>query len=606
MKKICSPLYFIVPSLTLLFIMLGKASCTSSIPTIPTATSVAFIVSPTVSPTSIPASPTSTVLISTLRSTRTTQIAEFPADNKYPRPTYTPRPTPTPMPTAYPTLDSQGRLNFVLNALKTNRGCALPCWWGITPGKTTWEEMVNTFARQGIGLDVESNQLFLSIDNDKGYAEQAADVTFAEQDGRVQNIDIDAEYYHVLAEAKYSEVWRNYTLDKVLTHYGIPTEVYLHFTTEGGDWAPGISEYYDLWLVYDNRGIAIRYPGELIHDARGWYTCPVFGNVGGIEFRLYSPMSQPFTPDSESRYGPFISFSGTLKELTSLSLHEFYTIFNQEPPTQCLLVSDPHPWWYDKITLPKPSVILPVTQEEEYLVNNLSSNADCELPCWWGIKPGETTTQYVQQMFLNLGKSVSRNEDSRGLQYRVSLFGRHSPYPFDYTVEHRWFDQNGIVILFGVTGTALNWSPPQHFTQDWNRYALHEALARYGVPSKVLVHYWNFGWRYDITLVYEDKGFLIRYSGPINDAGDETSTKPMVICPVQNKPTEITIWMTKPAGDVLAKFQYGRWDLSPSHSPMPSLEEVTNMSVQTFYETFLNPNATTCLTVPRNKGEMAP
>lgn len=209
-------------------------------------------------------------------------------------------------------------------------------------------------------------------------------------------------------------------------------------------------------------------------------------------------------------------------------------------------------------------------------------------------------------MFLNLGKSVSRNEDSRGLQYQVSLFGRHSPYPFDYTVRHRWFDENGVVNLFGVTGSALNWSPPQHFAQDWSRYALHETLGRYGVPSKVLVHYWNFGVRYDITLVYEDKGFLIRYSGPIDDTGDESSKKPVIICPVKNKPTEITIWMTKPASDALAGFGYGRRDLSLSDQSMATLEEVTDMREQDFYQTFFNPDATVCLTVPRNKGEMAP
>ena len=361
---------------------------------------------------------------------------------------------------------------------------------------------------------------------------------------------------------------------------------------------------YDLWVEYANKGLAFRYPGELIHDNQGWYVCPVFGNVAGIEIRLHSLESTValIGPDlGDQGYG----FNGVLSDLTGVNLQKFHEMFKQNPPQGCLLIADPNPWWYDKITLPKPSMILPVAQEEEYLINNLASNADCELPCWWGIKPGETTSQSVQQMFLNIGKTVSRNEDSRGLQYRTSLLSRHSPYPFDYTVEQRWFDKNGIVNLFGVTGTALNWSPPQHFTQDWSRYALHEALARYGVPSKVLVHYWDFGWRYDITLVYEDKGFLIRYSGLIGD-GEIDYDKPLNICPTQNKPFEITIWMTQPASKALANFEYGRWDLSPSHSPMPALEEVSGMTVQDFYQTFLNPNATTCLTVPRNKGEMAP
>jgi hypothetical protein len=485
-------------------------------------------------------------------------------------------------------------------------GCELPCWWGITPGKTTWAEMVDTFVKEGIGFDpYQEKQLDLHAIADKDRPEQTVDVKFSENDGLVQSINIDTEYYYLLAESKYSEIWRNYTLGEVLTHYGIPTQVYLLLTTGAADWTPGMHGTYDLWVEYANKGIAIRYPGELIHDNQGWYICPVFGNVGGIEIRLQSPKSATplINPDlGDQGYG----FNGALEKLTRTSLQQFYEMFRQNPPQGCLLAADPNPWWYDKITLPKPPMILPAAQEEEYLVNNLASNDDCELPCWWGIKPGETTTQYVQQMFLNLGKSVSRNEDGRGLQYRASLFGRHSPYPFDCTVEHRWFDKNGIVDLLGVTGSALNWSPPQHFTQDWSRYALHEALARYGVPSKVLVHYWNFGVRYDITLIYEDKGFQIRYSGPIIGEESEISEKPVIICPTQNKPTEITIWMTQPASKALANFEYGRWDLSPSHSPMPALEEVTKMSIPDFYNAFLNPDATTCLTVPRDKGEMAP
>jgi hypothetical protein len=487
--------------------------------------------------------------------------------------------------------------------MKTNTGCELPCWWGITPGKTTWEEMVDTFVKQGIGFS-EEGQLGLSV-IEGDYRQHATNVRFLKTNNLVNAIDISTEPWHILALPKYTDLWQGYSLDRMLSEYGIPTQVYLLLTTGAADWTPGMHGTYDLWVEYANKGIAVRYPGELIGDNQGWYVCPVFGHIGGIEIRLQSPKSATplINPDlGDQGYG----FNGTLNNLTGVSRQKFYVMFKQNPPQGCLLVNDPNPRWYDKITLPKPSMILPVAQEEEYLINNLASNADCELPCWWTIKPGETTSQSVQQMFLNLGKSVSRNEDSRGLQYRASLFGRHAPYPFDYTVEHRWFDKNGIVNLLGVTGSALNWLPPQHFEQDWSRYALHEALARYGVPSKVLVHYWNFGVRYDITLVYEDKGFLIRYSGPIIDEESEISEKPVIICPTQNKPTEITIWMTQPASKALANFEYGRWDLSPSHSPMPALEEVTKMSIPDFYNAFLNPDTTTCLTVPRDKGEMAP
>jgi hypothetical protein len=215
-------------------------------------------------------------------------------------------------------------------------------------------------------------------------------------------------------------------------------------------------------------------------------------------------------------------------------------------------------------------------------------------------------------MFLNLGKSVLQYKDYElGQSYQAGLLGRHSPYPFDYVVQHRWFEgKNGVVNLLGVTGYSLNWSSPQYFTQDWRRYSLHEALKRYGPPSKVLLHYWDFGWQYSIGLVYEDKGFLIHYVGPIAEQGKEYTKEPVVICPTKNQPTSISIWMTDPQqgypiAQAFDEFGYGYPDSMDFHSTWP-LESITRMTTQTFYETFSNPDATTCLTVPRDKGEMAP
>lgn len=489
--------------------------------------------------------------------------------------------------------------------MKTNMGCELPCWWGITPGKTTWEEMVDTFVKHGIGLSAEG-ELTLRNGDEKSY-EDLLSITFQRERDVISGIDVFVADFHRLAQPNYRNLWQKYALDQVLLRDGVPTQVQLELTVGAPCWSPGTRTYYDLWLTYQDRGLSVRYPGELIRDNQGWYVCPAASNQSqGLEIRLRSPKHSTTAVSLAGEEDAPFRFSGTLQDLTHVSPQQFYEIFSQLPPAQCLLVNDPNPWWYDKITLPNPSMILPAAQEEEYLVNNLASNADCELPCWWGIKPGETTTQYVQQMFLNLGKSVSRNEDGRGLQYRVSLLGRHSPYPFDYTVEHRWFDKNGIVDLFGVTGTALNWSPPQHFVQDWNRYALHEALARYGVPSKVLIHYWSFGWQYNIALVYEDQGFLIAYSGPIDDSSFDYSDKPLSICPTQNRPTEISIWMAQPKSAELKKLGFSYGEISSSYPFMLSLEEVTPLTTQSFYETFLNPDTTTCLTVPREKGEMGP
>ena len=56
-------------------------------------------------------------------------------------PTLTPlltnTPTSKPTPTRFP--PEQAEL-MVLDLLENNGGCLLPCWWGIVPGQTTWEE----------------------------------------------------------------------------------------------------------------------------------------------------------------------------------------------------------------------------------------------------------------------------------------------------------------------------------------------------------------------------------------------------------------------------------------------------------------------------------
>jgi hypothetical protein len=47
----------------------------------------------------------------------------------------------TPSPTSYPRLSREEAKPRIIEMLQTNAGCRLPCWWGITPGKTHWEEV---------------------------------------------------------------------------------------------------------------------------------------------------------------------------------------------------------------------------------------------------------------------------------------------------------------------------------------------------------------------------------------------------------------------------------------------------------------------------------
>jgi hypothetical protein len=55
--------------------------------------------------------------------------------------------TKTITPTSVPTLSVEQRKTMVSNNLLEDTSCNLPCWWGIMPGTTTWQEAEEQFHR---------------------------------------------------------------------------------------------------------------------------------------------------------------------------------------------------------------------------------------------------------------------------------------------------------------------------------------------------------------------------------------------------------------------------------------------------------------------------
>lgn len=68
---------------------------------------------------------------------QTVEKTTVPIKTQTPNYTWTPPPkTLTPL----PTLSDSDSKALVAELLSNNRGCRYPCWWGITPGVTTWSE----------------------------------------------------------------------------------------------------------------------------------------------------------------------------------------------------------------------------------------------------------------------------------------------------------------------------------------------------------------------------------------------------------------------------------------------------------------------------------
>ncbi len=526
-------------------------------------------------------------------------------------------------PVLLPTLEVAPMEAYIADRLADNGGCELPCWWGVNPGETSWETAVQHFSEQGIQvLGDGSLGLRYPSGEYRGHPTYTdlMDVQLYQDEGIVRSIEIQNDTYYAPLQEQFTSLWQRYALQPMLARHGVPTRVYFDLSIGAPCVGSGNFPTYTMWVIYDDQGIAIRYSGFLLYDHDSWSVCPVFGQSGGIRISLWSVKDEVGPPDFATEvYDPSGEFSvyGFLSELTTMSTQTFYETFRQIEPQACVEIPRT-PYEGNEIVSPDTPGLSP--SEESALLVDMLVNNRCELPCWWGITPGVTAWEDVQQLFLSYGKSVSREWESDvwGTRHRVELMGRQGTYPFDYVVEHVFYEQAGVVTLIGVHGHTLGWPAdewpvPQYFAQDWERYSLSQILTRYGKPTQVLLHYWSEGDApYSLGLVYEDHGMLIEYMGLAHGEYTEGNYYPdyEILDIGTGYFTDVNIWLRSPTSgssmeDVFRDFGGGYLGLL-SFVSTPTLDEATEMSVDAFYEVFQNPEADVSLRVLGELGDHYP
>jgi hypothetical protein len=569
----------------------------------------------------------------------TRQPTSAPSPTTMPRPTATPRPTlppsPTPTPTQtptatplpFPTLEPEEMQAFIAEMLATNGGCELPCWWGITPGETRWDDMVRSFNERSVRVE-ENGWLDLKYQigrrGDRPVYDSALEVTFRREGDLVQGVTVRNNRHRGPSPDDFTALWQRYALQPMLSRHGAPSQVHLNLTV-GAPSAGGAGNFpdYRMWVTYEEQGIAIRYSGLVLRDNEKWLVCPVFGELRSVEIRLQAAGAGAELVDPESEvFDPGGTFSvyGFLPDLTGMSTRAFYDAFGQLEPDTCISVPGSEPL-YEAIVLPSDPQVLSPDAEGALLVDRLTNNGGCELPCWWGITPGVTPWEEAQHRFLSYGKSItswSWDVDEWGTGYRTGLLGRRESYPFDYVVEHVFYERRGTVSLIGAQGhvpgwPADEWSISPRFLQDWERYTLDQVLARFGRPSRVLLHYWSESVApFSVGVLYEDRGILVEYMGLAQGEieEDEYHFDPVVICPTRNRLTDINVWLKSPETetflkDVFTDFGGGYLGLLPYRNT-PSLKDATGMSLGAFYETYVDPDADACLEARWDGGDFFP
>lgn len=197
----------------------------------------------------IHSSPTPTQRLREIKAPAGITVSPTPTTTKTVTPTLDPS-TPTPLPptwTPLPTLDPEEARELVSKLLQDNGGCLLPCFWGMTPGITTWDEaksFLETFTR----VDTFKSSTSIYI---------AAQIPFPVYLGTVDHDYAFIENKLVSIEAYNGKLAPIFFLPEFLRTYGLPTGIYIRtFREEEQNSWPFLVD-----LFYQEKGILMEYSG---------------------------------------------------------------------------------------------------------------------------------------------------------------------------------------------------------------------------------------------------------------------------------------------------------------------------------------------------------
>lgn len=277
----------------------------------------------------------------TLPSPPTITITPMPNPSPTPVP-----PTPTPV-TPVPTLLPDEKEDYLLDLIESNGGCKLPCFLGIQPGVSAWEEIRKVegplyFREQYLPDDKGSTYLYTYIEK----RVENLDVAFWGAGNIIERITVDARIYlpddpygHFPAFAK---AMRRYSLPSILSEFGVPSRILLQVQ---GQVEPGAGTQASILLLYDDLGILVDY----------WFldivtqnsetgilrACPNYEHNYSISLYLQNPENN--TP-LERMIGDVDDYAlnhllKPIENVTTLSTVDFYELFVSPNENACFDVS---------------------------------------------------------------------------------------------------------------------------------------------------------------------------------------------------------------------------------------------------------------------------
>lgn len=269
--------------------------------------------------------------------------------------TTTDTPTPSPTLTAVPTLPTEDAQKKWFELLATNGGCRLPCLWGITPGKSSYQEARNILSPLSSVAETYSDPFTLN-----GVSMGSATPLYVEGDLHLNNrvaywyddnglvnyivfqvleekvpIDVNGDWISktpILDSSAFGKRVEYYSLAHVLSEQGIPDSVMIYIPRVEG--RPIVAGVLETVLLYPEQGIWIKYTMSMSMNDTIIKGCPANAH---IEMQLY-PSGNPeafFSGLEKTDWERIKGGFKPLEEATSISVEQFYETF-QNTTDKCI------------------------------------------------------------------------------------------------------------------------------------------------------------------------------------------------------------------------------------------------------------------------------
>ncbi len=263
-------------------------------------------------------------------------------------------------PTTLPTLSALEAKSAVIDLLRANDDCRLPCLLGITPGTTSIQEADTFLARfdEAIVPDeivVKPNDFGDMAGLDLVYSEEGLDflvsLAYYKPASAVEQVTLngyasretgggsDAKSESLFGAAQYDQLLAQYTLDDLLTTYGRPSRVLLAvFNIEQDD---GLTAWIPVSLVvrYDEQNFLVEYIMPRAVVGQDYVGCPAQAEIALTSWSSDPPVTLTTVL---SRIGGVginrlnTTYFAPLEQATGLTIDEFIRIFADHTQAACL------------------------------------------------------------------------------------------------------------------------------------------------------------------------------------------------------------------------------------------------------------------------------